>query len=433
MSCISFIDLGMICEHFNLNKAEVFDLLSTPQRAVIARASVAARSVTAVSDSASEASSVTKQFKFASSKTADFAKDMCSKHDISMDMITATGNGGKITKEDVKKALPAKKRGRKSKAKIGKDGDMVDKLKTKDPNAPKRPGNAWLLFLNASRAAMVSKHPGAKMPEITKLVSVDYKALSADDRKVWTDQYDAAKVKYAAAMVAYKASKEDGASVASSKASKVSSKASKAPKEKKVKIPKEHKAAVREELKKLAPGNWTSEQKLKALKDVIASKALAKEVEKRAQKAAKIQLKCDAVIKEIISHVALNKLSASDEKSLRNRVEDVDEHCQGSLLDGVTLKELKSILAEQKALRRKLVKKEAATEKATAATAAVVFDDGLSDSDSDSDDELDEDCFEFAWNGATYWRSPAGHVMEEEDGPVVGRWDEDEQVVQFDD
>jgi len=443
MSCISFSDLGMICRHFNLNTAEVFELLSTPQRTLIGRASVPSRSVTAVADSASEASSVApaKQFKFASSKTADFAKKMCAEHNISMDSITPTGNGGKITKEDVKKALPAKKRGRKRKGSAGKDGDMVDKLKTKDPNAPKRPGNAWLLYLNANRATKVSENPGAKMPEITKLISVDYKALSAEDRKVWTDQYEAAKAKYAADMAAYKASKEDGASVASaaSTASKVSkaSTTSTASKGKKVKIPKEHKAAVREELKKLAPGNWTNEQKLAALKSVVAAKKLAKDAEKRAQKAAKIQSKVDETMTEILTYVTLNKLSADDEKSLRNRLKDVDEHCQGSLLDGVTLKEMKSILKEQKALNRKLEKAVAKPKKAVAqkkvvvTEPAVVFDDDLSDSD--SEEELEEDAFEFEWNGATYWRTVGGLVMEDEDGPVIGRWDADEEVVQFED
>ena len=453
MSCISFSDLGMICRHFNLNTGEVFELLSTPQRTLIARASApihsikgAARaSVTAVSDSASEASSVApaKQFKFASSKTADFAKEMCEEHGISMESITPTGKGGKITKDDVKKALPAKKRGRKRKGSSGKDGDMVDKLKTKDPNAPKRPGNAWLLFLNAHRAAKVSENPGMKMPEITKLISVDYKALSAEEKKVWTDQYEAAKAKYAADMAAYKASKEsDAASVVSkastaSKTSKVSTASGlKLASEettalKKVKIPKEHKAAVREELKKLQDGNWTNEQKLAALKSVVAAKKLAKDAEKRAQKAAKIQTKVDDAVKEILSYVTLNKLNAADEKSLRNRVKDVDEHCQGSLLDGVTLKEMKSILKEQKALNSKLAKADATPKKAATPAAAVVFDDDLSDSD--SDDELEADDFEFQWNGATYWRTTSGLVMEEEDGPIVGRWDDDEQCVQFED
>ena len=458
MSCISFADLGMICRHFNLNKAEVFDLLSSPQREMIARASPAPihsikgaaqaavrGSVTAVADTASEASSVTpaKQFKFASSKTADFAKEMCSEHGISMESITPSGKGGKITKDDVKKALPAKKRGRKRKGSKGKDGDMVDKLKTKDPNAPKRPGNAWLLYLNAHRAQKVSENPGCKMPEITKMISADYKALGTEDRKVWTDKYDAAKAKYAADMAAYKASKEDGASVVSkaSTASKVStaSKASKASKGKKVKIPKEHKAAVREELKKLGEGKRSNAEKLAALEKVVAAKKLAKEAEKRAQKAAKIQTKVDDAVKEILSYVTLNKLNAADEKSLRNRVKDVDEHCQNSLIDGVTLKEMKLILKEQKALNSKLAKAAAKPKKAVAekkvivTEPAVVFDDDLSDSDSDSDDELDEDPIEFQWNGATYWRTPGGHVMEEEDGPVIGRWDADEECVQFED
>lgn len=372
MSCISFSDLGMICRHFNLNTGEVFELLSSPARAVITRsAGMPKRSVTAVSDSASEASSVVStEYKFASAKTADFAKEMCSKHDISMDSITATGNGGKITKEDIKKALPAKKRGRKSKS-----GKVI---KPKDPNAPKRPGNAWLLFLNANRSAMVAKHAGAKMPEITKLISVDYKALTDEERKVWTDQYDAAKVQYALAMTAYKASKDDDTASVTSAASSKASKASKAseevkeqaapapkavkeqaaPKKKKAsfKCPKEHKAAVREELKKLPTGKKTNEQKLAALQKVIAAKELAK------VEAAKV--------------------------------------------------------------------KEAA---AAAAEAEVVFDDDLSDSDDESDDELDEECFEFEWNGAKYWRTPQGCVMEEEDGAVVGRWDDEEQVIQFDD
>jgi len=217
------------------------------------------------------------------------------------------------------------------------------------------------------------------------------------------------------------------------------SKASKASKGKKVKIPKEHKAAVREELKKLGEGKRSNAEKLAALEKVVAAKKLAKELEKRAQKAAKIQTKVDLAVKEILSYVTLNKLNAADEKSLRNRVKDVDEHCQGALLDGVTLKEMKSILKEQKALNSKLAKSTAKPKKAVAekkvivTEPAVVFDDDLSDSDSDSDDELDEDCIEFQWNGATYWRSPGGYVMEEEDGPVIGRWDADEECVQFED
>ena len=115
MSHISFsaADWASICSHFNLNTAEVFELLSAPMRSVISRPTVVSRSFTAVADTASEASSVStaKQYQFASSKTADFAKKMVSDGGLSsLDLITATGHGGKITKSEVKKAMPAKTR-----------------------------------------------------------------------------------------------------------------------------------------------------------------------------------------------------------------------------------------------------------------------------------------------------------------------------------
>jgi len=74
------------------------------------------------------------------------------------------------------------------------------------------------------------------------------------------------------------------------------------------------------------------------------------------KKVAKIQLKVDATVKEILSYVALNKLNAADEKSLRKRVKEVDEHCSSALLDGVTMAEMKDILKEQKKLHRKVLK-----------------------------------------------------------------------------
>ena len=54
--------------------------------------------------------------------------------------------------------------------------------------------------------------------------------------------------------------------------------------------------------------------------------------------------------------------------------------------------------------------------------------------DSD-DDELDEEPdapTEFEWQGTTYWLTWHGHVMDEEDGAIVGRWDEESESVVFD-
>ena len=44
--------------------------------------------------------------------------------------------------------------------------------KVKDPNAPKKASNAWILYLNAHRDEFRGKHPDMKMPELTKLISV---------------------------------------------------------------------------------------------------------------------------------------------------------------------------------------------------------------------------------------------------------------------
>ena len=64
----------------------------------------------------------------------------------------------------------------------------------------------------------------------------------------------------------------------------------------------------------------------------------------------------------------------------------------------------------------------------------VKFDDefALDAADSD-DDELDEDQpTEFVWQGTTYWRTWDGHVMDDPEGAVVGRWDDESESVVFD-
>ena len=88
----------------------------------------------------------------------------------------------------------------------------------------------------------------------------------------------------------------------------------------------------------------------------LQAKKVAKAQAKLEAKAAKVQVKVDAIVEEILSYVALNNLNAADEKALRERVKDVDEHCTGSLTDGVTMKEMKSILKEQKSLKAKKAK-----------------------------------------------------------------------------
>ena len=107
---------------------------------------------------------------------------------------------------------------------------------------------------------------------------------------------------------------------------------------------------------KLAEKEAAKAAKLAEKEAAKAAKLAEKEAAKLAAKAAKVQTKVDGTVEEILSYVALNKLNAADEAALRKRVKEVDEHCTGSLTTGVTMKEMKRILKEQKKLQRKLIR-----------------------------------------------------------------------------
>jgi len=492
MSSISFTmgDWHKVCAHFKLDMSEVLSVLTSSQRRSLAPARSASvrASVTAVSDTDSEAemaaSVVPVSDNFATSKTRAFAAS----HGISADSLTGSGNKGKITMEDVKKALPRKKRGRKPKPKATAVLDTVDALPAeaaakpvkakKDPNKPKGPSGVWMQFLNSKRQEFRDAHPDAKMTEITAMISTAYKALTEAEKEPFVKLADADKVRYAAAMASYtppvdtapsgkkaKKAKKDpnkpkralsmwmlwlnanrqrfrdenpGKSMPeitkiASVAYKLLTEAEKEPWLAKVAQDKERYAA--------AMASYSPAAAAEAPKADKADKAFAK----LTAKAAKVQTKVDGIVEEILSYVALNKLDASAEKALRNRVKDVDEHCAGSLTDGVTLKEMKTILKEQKALHRQLAKKSPKATKATKAgggggAEAVTFDDAvavefddfdLNASDSD-DDELDEEAEQFEYQGSTYWKTWEGFVMDEPDGPKVGRWDAEDEVIVFD-
>jgi len=290
----------------------------------------------------------------------------------------------------------------------------------RDPNLPKRALNAYMFYLGARRAAFAAEHSELNGKQVTAGIAKEWRGL--EDKSEWNAKAEADKARYVKAMAAYNA------------------------------------------------GEKAEETKVEVAKETKAEKAKV-EFAKIDAKAAKVQTKVDGIVEEILSYVKLNKLNAADEKALRARVKDVDEHCNASLIDGVTMKEMKSILKEQKALQRKLEKgakkakkakkaikkvkipKEIKTEvlewltknhgekwmelenkeelkkqaieaiqraKEEAAKKKVVSFD---DVDSDSDEELEEDeAEEFEYKGKTYWRTEEGFVMEEEDGCFIGTW-----------
>jgi hypothetical protein len=58
------------------------------------------------------------------------------------------------------------------------------KPQVKDPNAPKRPNTAYILFSNEIRAETKAANPHANQKEIVTLIGQKWKALSREDKKV---------------------------------------------------------------------------------------------------------------------------------------------------------------------------------------------------------------------------------------------------------
>ena len=75
----------------------------------------------------------------------------------------------------------------------------------KDPNAPKRPMTAYLIFTNDNRAKIMEEIPGIKFTEVAKEASKRWKELDAEAKAVYEDKNKADKVRYETEMKAYTA------------------------------------------------------------------------------------------------------------------------------------------------------------------------------------------------------------------------------------
>lgn len=92
------------------------------------------------------------------------------------------------------------------KKKIKKDVSPKKEKKFKDPNAPHRPVNPFMLFLRQNRENKKIQHPDTPVPEITKLLAVDWMKLTDEDKKPYIEQAAKLKDKYHNDVAAYKAS-----------------------------------------------------------------------------------------------------------------------------------------------------------------------------------------------------------------------------------
>jgi len=118
----------------------------------------------------------------------------------------------------VQKAEKDKKRYAEEKANYvapEKDSDASDsssdsdepkkKKKKKDPNAPKKPKNAFMFFANDKRESVKAKHPKFKTTEISTKLGEMWKSLSEAEKKPYEKQAENDKGRYEKEMKAYNA------------------------------------------------------------------------------------------------------------------------------------------------------------------------------------------------------------------------------------
>lgn len=119
---------------------------------------------------------------------------------------------GKVAAEDTEEAVQQAITGKSEKAKVGnskkKSSDDTEKKsasakKVIDPNRPKRPSNAFILFSSAVRPKIKKENPELKGSEVVTKLSEIYRATGPDELKPYIDKAGEALAKYKVDMKAY--------------------------------------------------------------------------------------------------------------------------------------------------------------------------------------------------------------------------------------
>ncbi|CAG8498439.1 10292_t:CDS:2 [Ambispora gerdemannii] len=76
----------------------------------------------------------------------------------------------------------------------------------KDPNAPKKPNTAYILFSNEIRGATKTEFPDLNQKEIVTKIGLKWKELSREQKKVYEDRYFADRERYDEELRVYRAS-----------------------------------------------------------------------------------------------------------------------------------------------------------------------------------------------------------------------------------
>ncbi|WVQ74864.1 hypothetical protein IAR50_004471 [Cryptococcus sp. DSM 104548] len=85
----------------------------------------------------------------------------------------------------------------------GKKERKKKEKKLKDPNAPKRPPSAYILFQNDVRDEIRRSNPNIAYKEILHIISAKWKELGDDQKKVYEDAYQSAHSNFRAEEEAY--------------------------------------------------------------------------------------------------------------------------------------------------------------------------------------------------------------------------------------
>merc|ERR1719210_2068251 len=93
---------------------------------------------------------------------------------------------------------------RKSKKNTDSDGGRKEKCAKKDPGAPKKPPNAYWLWLAENRASLVKELGTGAAGAVGKLAGEKFKALAPGARKIFEDKAASLKAEYEKAKEEYK-------------------------------------------------------------------------------------------------------------------------------------------------------------------------------------------------------------------------------------
>lgn len=115
--------------------------------------------------------------------------------------IDSGGGGGQVQKQ---------KRQRKESAgdSILKEGASPVKKtkKKKDKNAPHKPLNGYVLFLNQNRARILQENPGVEFPDVTKKLAAEWAQLKEEQRQPYMQQAEQDRQRYRQELQQYKSS-----------------------------------------------------------------------------------------------------------------------------------------------------------------------------------------------------------------------------------